>query len=332
MRLVAVAGFVFAGWLTLSALTHSAFAAERNAHPAAGPNAARNDGDLLGQTPRVANLDAGAELHHLTTTHNHRSTPKPHHNSQATHKAGQARHDGQVRQSGQVRHDGQVRQGGRLESSVGDALGAGAVPGAVSGVREIGDQPVRYLRARQQDVLDGKDRAVRQVRDVADEAGVPGVGVPDLLQGRPVIGGLVHRVTEQQALLNDGATPGVPQGPTAQRDVVRVRDEAAPVARTRARSAAMPFTAVAVGAPAHENVTPCPGCGDDRAPSPGPALPSGQDGPRGGGSAGGHPFAPIADLLNRQYPAAPSGADPGTFRRTALRDVAAPGGPSVVPD
>ncbi|WP_339156287.1 hypothetical protein [Actinomadura luteofluorescens] len=338
VRLVAVAGFVFAGWLTLSALTHSAFAAERNAHPAAGPNAARNDGDLLGQTPRVANLDAGAELHHLTTTHNHRSTPKPHHNSQATHKAGQDRHDGQVRQGGQVRHDGQVRQdgpgrrGGRLESSVGDALGAGAVPGAVSGVREIGDQPVRYLRARQQDVLDGKDRAVRQVRDVADEAGVPGVGVPDLLQGRPVIGGLVHRVTEQPSLLNDGATPGVPQGPTVRRGVDRVRDEAAPVARTRARSAALPFTAVAVGAPAHENVTPCPGCGDDRAPSPGPALPSGQDGPRGGGSAGGHPFAPIADLLNRQYPAAPSGADPGTFRRTALRDVAAPGGPSVVPD
>ncbi|MEV4008798.1 hypothetical protein, partial [Actinomadura sp. NPDC049753] len=59
---------------------------------------------------------------------------------------------------------------------------------------------------------------------------------------------------------------------------------------------------------------------------------SGQDAPRGGGSAGGHPFAPFADLLDRQYPAAPSGADPGTIRRTALRDVAAPGGPSVVPD
>ncbi|MFD0539622.1 hypothetical protein ACFQY7_43570 [Actinomadura luteofluorescens] len=318
----------------------------------------RNDGDLLGQTPRVANLDAAAELNHLTTTHNRRSTPKAHRNGQADHQRsqthhkvgkahhnGQGRNDGQGRQDGQVRNDGQgrndgpvrqdggqVRQSGRLESSVGDALGAGAVPGAVSGVREIGDQPVRYLRARQQDVLDGKDRAVRQVRDVADEAGVPGVGVPDLLQGRPVIGGLVHRVTEQQSLLNDGATPGVPQGPTAQRGVDRVRDEAAPVASPRARSAAMPFTAVAVGAPAHENVTPCPGCGDDRAPSPGPALPSGQDGPRGGGSAGGHPFAPIADLLNRQYPAAPSGADPGTFRRTALRDVAAPGGPSVVPD
>ncbi|MEV0663390.1 hypothetical protein AB0I58_18435 [Spirillospora sp. NPDC050365] len=200
-------------------------------------------------------------------------------------------------------------------------------------MREIGDQPVRYLRARQQDVLDGKDRAVRQVRDVADEAGVPGVGVPDLLQGRPVIGGLVHRVTEQQSLLNDGATPGVPQGPKAQRGVDRVRDEAAPVARPRARSAATPLTAATASAPAHESVTPCPGCGGgDRTPSPGPALPSGQDGPRGGGSAGGHPFAPIADLLNRQYPAAPSGADPGTFRRTALRDVAAPGGPSVVPD
>ncbi|WP_255277627.1 hypothetical protein [Actinomadura madurae] len=41
---------------------------------------------------------------------------------------------------------------------------------------------------------------------------------------------------------------------------------------------------------------------------------------------------PFADLLTRQYPAAPSAADAGTFHRTALSDVAAPGGPSVVPD
>ena len=60
-------------------------------------------------------------------------------------------------------------------------------------------------------------------------------------------------------------------------------------------------------------------------------LPSGQDNPRGA-SSGGHTFAPVADLQSRRYPAAPTAVETGTFHRTALADVAAPGGPSVVPD
>lgn len=395
VRLVAVVGFAFAGWLTLSALTHSAFAAERATRPAAAPD----DHGLLDQTPRVANLDGAAAIRHLTTAPGHRphnghpgqgkqagqthhngghtgKTGQAHHNAghagQARHdaghagKGGQADHDGQ---SGQARHDGghagRVGQGGQgragglgghdrhagasaggvpgalpeaVSGSVpgadsGPGLGSGPLSGAVpGGVREIGEHPVTYLRARQQDVLDGKDQAVRQVRDMADEAGVPHVPVSDLLQTRPVIGGLVDRMTDEQPLLQDGATPGAPQGPMAQRGVDQERAEAAPVAEARARTATAPV-AVSAGGPAHRSAEPCKGCrGDHRTPSPGPALPSGQDAPRGGGSAGGHPFAPVADLLNRQYPAAPSAADPGTFRRTALRDLAAPGGPSVVPD
>ncbi|MGW3768280.1 hypothetical protein [Actinomadura verrucosospora] len=337
VRLVAVAGFAFAGWLTLSALTHSAFAAERAARPAAAPD----DHGLLDQTPRVANLDGAAAIRHLTADHDPQARKgqagQARHEGQARHNGGHAAHGGQARQGGLVRGGG---QGASLSEAVSDSApgvgrgsGLGSVSGAVpGGVREIGEHPVRYLRARQQDVLDGKDRAVSQVRDVADEAGVPGVRVSDLLQERPVIGGLVHRVTDQQPLLEDGAPAGAQQEPKVQRGVDRARDEAAPAAASHARPAAVPVAASA-GEPAHESAEPCRGCrGDHRTPSPGPALPSGQDAPRGGGSAGGHPFAPFADLLNRQYPAVPSAADPGTFRRTALRDVAAPGGPSVVPD
>ncbi|GGQ24216.1 hypothetical protein BKA00_006137 [Actinomadura coerulea] len=365
VRLVAVAGFAFAGWLALSALTHSAFAAERATRPAAAPD----DHGLLDQTPRVANLDGTAAIRHLTTAPDHRphnghpgqgKTGQSHHNGshagQTRHDAGHAGHAGQAGGAGQGgqgrdggleghdRHAGASAGGvpGSLSEAVsgsvpgagsGPGLGSGPLSGAVAGgVREIGENPVTYLRARQQDVLDGKDEAVRQLRDVADEAGVPPVRVSDLLQTRPVIGDLVHRVTDQQPMPQDDAAPGAQPGPKERRGVGQERVEAAPAAEAHARSAPVPV-AVSAGGPAHRSAEPCTGCrGDHRAPSPDPALPSGQDAPRGGGSAGGHPFAPVADLLNRQYPAAPSAADPGTFRRTALRDLAAPGGPSVVPD
>ncbi|MEV3926830.1 hypothetical protein [Actinomadura coerulea] len=349
VRLVAVAGFALAGWLTLSAMTHSAFAAERATRPAAAPD----DHGLLDQTPRVANLDGTAAIRHLTTAPDHRphnghpgqgeQAGQTHHNGGHSGQAGHAGRGGQGRDGGlggHDRHAGASAGGvsGALSEAVpgagsGPGLGSGPLSGAVpGGVREIGEHPVTYLRARQQDVLDGKDLAVRQVRDVADEAGVPHVRLSDLLQTRPVIGGLVNRVTDQRPLLQDGAAPGAQPGPKAQRGVDQERVEAAPVAEAHARSADVPV-AVSAGGPAHRSAEPCTGCrGDHRTPSPGPALPSGQDAPRGGGSAGGHPFAPVADLLNRQYPAAPSAADPGTFRRTALRDLAAPGGPSVVPD
>jgi hypothetical protein len=187
-------------------------------------------------------------------------------------------------------------------------------------------------------VLDGKERAVRHVMSVADEAGVPHVRISDLLQGRPVLPGIVRPVTGRQPLLHGGVGSDVQQAPETQQgaegrpDTHQARDKAARAAKAHARYAPVPLPATA-GVPAHERADLCPGCrGDRRTPSPDPALPYGPDGPRGGGSAGGHPFAPVADLLNDQYPAAPSAADTGTFRRTALSDVAAPGGPSIVPD
>ncbi|MEU8117776.1 hypothetical protein AB0C21_03605 [Spirillospora sp. NPDC049024] len=280
-RLAAIAGFAFAGWIALSALTHSAFAAERaeqTDRPAVGPDAPGH----------------GAPGHGAPDV-----TP------------------------------GRVRN---VESPI------GAVSGAVSGgVGEIGGHPVRYLRARQQDVLDGKDRAVRHVVNVVDEAGVPQVG--GLLQGQPVLAGIVPPGTERQPLLHGGLPPDAQQAPeaqpgpeAAQPDAEQARDKAAHAAKAHARYAPVPLTATA-GVPAQERADLCPGCGGDhRTPSPDPALPSGPDGSRGGGSAGGHPFAPVADLLNNRYPAAPSAADTGTFRRTALSDVAAPGGPAIVPD
>ncbi|MEV4007672.1 hypothetical protein [Actinomadura sp. NPDC049753] len=308
VRLVAVAGFAFAGWLTLSALTHSAFAAERAARPAAGPD----DHGLLDQTPRVANLDGAAAIRDLTAGHDSQArngqAGQARHEGQIRHNGGRATRGGQVGHAGQAAQGGQVRRGGLVRNGgqgrhdrhagssvsgvseslsetvsdsaprVGPGPGLGPVSGAVpGGVREIREHPVRYLRARQQDVLDGKDRTVRQVRDVAEEAGVPRVRLSDLLQERPVIGGLVHRVTDQQPLLQDGATAAVQQAPKAQPGVDRARDEAAPAAeshaRSHARSAAVPVAASA-REPAHESAEPCTGCsGDRRTPSPGPALP-----------------------------------------------------------
>ncbi|WP_433476061.1 hypothetical protein ACQPZP_02880 [Spirillospora sp. CA-142024] len=268
VRLVAIAGFLFAGWIALSALAGSAFAAERPPEPAAG---------LADQ-----GFTGSSTLGHFSIGRDWRA-------------------------------------GDPADVLFGD-------------VREIGHQPMRYLRSRQQDVFDDKDRAVRHVREVADAAGVPQVRVPDVRPAGPDLGGLVHRVTGSHPALHDGLPPNAGVRPAAQDDRAQVRQETVSAAvHTRHATAAAP--AMTAGDPADRHSGPCPGChGDHRVPAPGPVLPTGQDGPRGGGSAGGHPFAPLADLLNRRYPAAPPAVHRGTFHRTALTDVAAPGGPSVVPD
>jgi hypothetical protein len=142
-RLAAIAGFAFAGWVALSALTHSAFAAERAERPAAGPDTPRHNdpgrsGQGLGgrgqsdQSPLDPGLsDLGRGL------------------------GGGERHGRGVDGTSADRHltPGQVRD---VESPIGAVSGAvrGAVsdvvPDAVSGgVGEIGGNPVRYLRGRQ---------------------------------------------------------------------------------------------------------------------------------------------------------------------------------------
>ena len=253
LRIAAIAGFAFAGWLAFSALSDSAYAAEQP------PSAAQADGT------------GSATLGHFTS-------------------------------------------GPAWRTMSND-------------VREVGEQPMRYVRSRQHDLFTDKDRAVGHVRELADDAGVPRVRVPDLRTERPVLGGLVHRVTDPRP---------VPE-PAAQEQSPRQDDAGAPQhAESRGEaSAARPMavqTAVQAAAPADQKAKDCQRCrGDHRAPAHGPAAP-GQDVPQGGGSAGGHPLVPVADLPGRRTPAAPPAVAASSFARTALTDLAAPGGPSVVPD
>lgn len=270
VRLAAIAGFAFAGWITLSALTETAFAAE----PAPRPQPAAQDAAFGVDGP---DLDDLSTLRHFSPGH-------------GRHAAGP------------------------VDSLSGD-------------LREAGDDPVGYLGSRRQDVLDDRDRAVRQVRTLVGATGVPRLPVPAVGPGRPVIGGLVQQVTDQDRAL----PPDSGERPAAHADTGHASGKAAP-ATARDGHAVAPDTFTGA-TPDDEDGGHCAACrGGHRSPAHDPALPSGPDGPRTGGSAGGHPLVPLADLLSRQSPAAPSAVDRGTFHRTALSDVAAPGGPSVVPD
>ncbi|URN07777.1 hypothetical protein LUW74_33380 [Actinomadura madurae] len=273
-RVAAVAGFAFAGWIALSALTETAFAAE----PAPRPQQAVHD----------AVFGEGAMEPDDLSTFRHLS---PGHGRDAADPA---------------------------ESLSGD-------------LREAGDEPVEYLGSRKRDVLDDKDRAVQRIEELTAAAGVPRLPAPEVRPDRPVIGGLVQQVTGPEHAAPEHAAPadaGARPGEDA--DAGHASDKGGP-ATARAGHTSAPETFA--GAAPDGDGGRCAACrGGDRAPVRDPALPSGQDGPRSTGSGGGHPFVPFADLLTRQYPAAPSAADAGTFHRTALSDVAAPGGPSVVPD
>ncbi|WP_346042009.1 hypothetical protein [Actinomadura chokoriensis] len=188
-------------------------------------------------------------------------------------------------------------------------------------VRDMGNDPMRYVRSRRHDLFDDKDRAVRHVRKAADAAGVPRVRLPDVRPERPVLGRLVTKVTDTRLV----------QRPA---DARPERQDTAGASHEASKDAAS--TAVSPKAAAKTSAAPaagdCSRCrGDHRAPAQAPVQP-GQDAPQGGGSTGGHPLMPVADLPNRRHPAAPAAVDAGTFRRTALTDVAAPGSPSVVPD
>jgi hypothetical protein len=253
LRLLAVAGFAFAGWVALSALADSAFAAER-------PPQAVQAGDR-----------GPATLRHLTSRPARRTM--------------------------------------------------------ADDVREIGGDPMRYVRSRQHDLFGDKDRAVSRVRELADAAGVPHVRVPhvrvpDVRSERPILRGLVQRVTEAPSEGRPAAAEPA-EAPDGKTSAAHDRDDAVPAPRPAAGAAK---------AAAERKPAGCARCaGDHRAPAHAPVLPPVQDGPHGG-SAGGHPFPPVGDLPGGRAAAAPPAVDAGTFQRTALTDVAAPGGPSVVPD
>ncbi|CND63338.1 Uncharacterised protein [Mycobacterium tuberculosis] len=190
-------------------------------------------------------------------------------------------------------------------------------------VRDLSGDPVRYVRSRQRDLFDDKDRAVHRVRTAADAAGVPQVRLPDVRPERPVLGALVAKA----AGTRPGQRPAAGEAPEQRADATGASHRASKDAVSAAPHAGIAATTAA--APGDGDCSRCHG--DHRAPAHAPAQP-GQDAPQGGGSTGGHPLTPVADLPERRHPAAPAVADAGTFRRTALTDVAAPGGPSVVPD
>lgn len=199
--------------------------------------------------------------------------------------------------------------------------------------KAIEDHPVRYLQSRRHDVFDGKDRAVRYVRKLADAAGVPHVRIPDVRPDAPIVGRLVHQVADARPVLDGGLLPEAQERPAVADDGTQAHHQVAPDGTTAA-SAGQRSAGPGTFADDAEAQDPghCPRCGSDpRGPVPGPALPSGQDNPRGGGS-GGHPFAPVADLRSNRYPVAPPAVDARAIHRTALTDVSALGGPSVVPD
>ncbi|TDB83349.1 hypothetical protein E1264_28745 [Actinomadura sp. KC216] len=185
-------------------------------------------------------------------------------------------------------------------------------------VREIEDDPVRYLQKRRHEVFDRKDRAVHELQELTDAAGVPRVRLSDVRRA-PIVRDLADGVVKQNP---------VPDVEWAEHG----HANAAPghVATERPGSG----TTFVPDAPADEAATgrdagDCAGCrGGERR---GPLLPADQDEPWNG-SSGGHQLAPVAELRSVRSPAVPPGVEPGGFHRTALTDVSAPGGPSVVPD
>ncbi|TDC59596.1 hypothetical protein E1200_31840 [Actinomadura sp. GC306] len=188
-------------------------------------------------------------------------------------------------------------------------------------VRDFGDDPVRFLQERRHEVLDGKDRAVRQVRELADAVGVPRVELTRTGVA-PVRPGVL--LAPEAGHGDAGVRPELPDGePQAERVSVAEAGGEEPsggIARSVPR----------VAPTAYEAPDDCAGCLGDRQPAD-PALPSGQENPPGAGS-GGPTYTPVAALLRVRHPAVPPAGTPDTFHRTALTDVSAPGGPSVVPD
>src|SRR5690606_22353974 len=66
---------------------------------------------------------------------------------------------------------------------------------------ELGHDPVGYLQARGNEVLDSQDRAVRQVGELADAAGVPRVQIAGVRPDISIADGLVLGTMNEQPFL-----------------------------------------------------------------------------------------------------------------------------------
>ncbi|TYK50965.1 hypothetical protein FXF68_10945 [Actinomadura decatromicini] len=203
-------------------------------------------------------------------------------------------------------------------------------------VQEIGEHPVAYLLAWGRGAFDAKDRAVRHLRRLVAAAGLPELGNLDVRHA-PIVSGLAARITNPRPVLDERLLPPVHEranggdGTTEADAVTHEHAKRARAGDTAARAAHAAATGArpgtrpdrrAGGCARHHD---CGGGGHAPVPAPGPEDP-------GNAPAGGHQLIPVADLRSARRPAAPPAADQSTFHRTALTDVSAPGGPSVVPD
>ncbi|MFI0406164.1 hypothetical protein [Actinomadura sp. 3N508] len=279
VRLIAIAGFAFAGWLALSALGGGPASAAEPGTPHKSATADRPDSwDLL--SSRVEKIgdrplkDLGA---------------RPGETPAGSWESGD-------------RPDRLLRT---WQDDVGDLTG---------NVRDLEDDPVRYLQKRRHEVFDRKDRAVHGLQGLTDAAGVPRVKLADVRHA-PIVRDVVKPDSAPDAVRPEHGHAKQASGHLA---TERPGDHAAP---SRDASTGK--------AESGRDTRDCTGCqGGERH---GPLLPADQDEPWSG-SSGGHQLAPVAELRSVRSPAAPPAIGPGTFHRTALTDVSAPGGPSVVPD
>ncbi|WUH98934.1 hypothetical protein OHR68_36390 [Spirillospora sp. NBC_00431] len=301
VRLIVIAGFAIAGWLALSASGGPASAAQPGAETASSDSARSPLGEGDDLVRRVQPWRAGD-----------RPVSEP-----GSRPADMPSVDVP---SGDV-PDGVGEAGDAPDRVLRD--GVPDLPDLRGPVREIEDDPVRYLQKRRHDVFDRKDRAVRELRELADQAGVPRVRVPDVRR-TPVVGGLAAGVAESHSALDDALPSRDDQErPSREREKTASED----TATARPGLGAVTLDAL-TGEAGGRDTGGCAGCQNERHAPP---LPVEQDEPWSG-STGGHQLAPVAELRSGRHAAVPPGLDPSTFHRTALTDVSAPGGPSVVPD
>ncbi|MGI5324149.1 hypothetical protein [Actinomadura nitritigenes] len=312
VRVAVIAGFAFAGWIALSSLNQSAYAA-RNGGTETG-----TAGNGTAGNGTAGNGTAGRESERATEWNPVRDAV-----------GGASGLDG----LSTLRHFRFA--GGRPTAGT---------PGAVTGdVREAGRRPVAYLHERGRDAAaDGGhvvrkvggtvDRTVdRTVATTADAAGVAHLRLPDVRPDDHGVGRLVPGVATPHNAVHGAARPGA-DASSRPDGAAHAKEHGA--ARTRIATAPKKAGHATAGAPsgAHRSGGHCRMCGDGQRLPGAPATPSGQDGnPRSGAPSGGHPFGPFY-LGSAQRPQAPRALDPGAFHRTALTDKAAPGRPSVVPD
>ncbi|TDD27451.1 hypothetical protein E1287_34565 [Actinomadura sp. KC06] len=291
VRLIAIAGFAFAGWMALSALGGPASAAQPNApHKTAATDAHPDSWD--GLSSRVQEI-GDRPLKGLGS--------RPGEVPDGTWESGD-------------RPDRVLRTW--RDDDFADLRGP---------VQEIEDDPVRYLQKRRHEVFDRKDRAVRKLRDLTDRAGVPRVRIPDVRRA-PIVSDLADGVAKSNPVLDGAPQPQDAERPEHGRTAEASSGEAAAARPGGHGAAGLPYTSVEETG--GRDAGHCAGCqGERRAPLP----PADQDEPWSGSSSG-HQLAPVAALRNGRSPAVPPGVEPSAFHRTALTDVSAPGGPSVVPD